>query len=113
MKERITACFKCDLNNDELFDIPYFKKVEVIVSSLTMESAVVNFEHYERILQNFRKYLKPQGYIYLFGCLEETFYVVKGKKLPCLYLTEYMIKSTLTKNNFKIISFDTLIWGHT
>jgi hypothetical protein len=69
VQDRVVACFKCDMHKDELLEIPYFKKVDVITSSLAMESAAIDFDHYEKILGNFKKYLKPKGYVYFYGAL--------------------------------------------
>jgi len=33
-------------------------------------------------------FLKPKGYLFMFGVLEETFYMVEKQRLPCLSFTE-------------------------
>jgi hypothetical protein len=39
-----------------------------------------------------KRYLKPNGYIYLIGVLEETFYMVGDQKLPCFEVTEELLR---------------------
>jgi hypothetical protein len=43
--------------------------MDVITSSLAIDSVVLNHEDYDRILKNIKKLLKPQGYLYFFGIL--------------------------------------------
>lgn len=52
--------------------------------------------------------MKKNGYLYLFGVLEETFYMVKDQKLPCLSLTEDQIKTALISNNFEVLKFNSM-----
>ena len=43
-----------------------------------------------------KRYLKPNGYIYLIGVLEETFYMVGDQKLPCFEVTEELLRQTMS-----------------
>ena len=58
LRERVAACFKCDLTNDQIVDVPYLKKVDVIVTSLALESVGKNVDEYKRMLANLKKHLK-------------------------------------------------------
>lgn len=65
-----------------------FKKFDIILSRLCIESAATDDAYFKRAIGNLKKYLKGNGYLLLFGLLEETFYIVGGKKLPCHYVTK-------------------------
>ena len=82
----------------------------MIVTSLALESVGKDNDDYKRMLGNMKKYLKPNGYIYIFGVLEVNFYKVKEQKLPALYSTEDDIRSSLRSNNFEVLKFNKFIY---
>lgn len=60
------------------------------------------------MIKKVKNHLKKNGYLYFFGVLEETFYMVKDQKLPCLSLTEDQIKTALVSNNFEVLKFNSM-----
>lgn len=74
------------------FLMAIFRKVDVIYSSLCLECAATSDQSYKNIVKNLKKFLKPNGYIYLFGVLEESFYDVLDQKLFCHPQSERLLR---------------------
>lgn len=106
LRNRIVCLAKLDLEKEKILDICYMKPADLIVSSLCIEAVAKDFDDWVRIIRNIKKHLKSGGHLFLFGVLEESFYMVKQQRLPCLAITEQQIKSSLEKNGFNIIKFN-------
>jgi len=81
----------------------------VIISSLCLEAVADTLDEYNLIIGRLATKIKSGGYFVLFGVLEETFYKVGEKTLPCLSLKESDIRIALTKNGFDIVDMKILI----
>jgi hypothetical protein len=82
------------------------QKVDVITSSLCIECVARDNGHYKKIIGNLKQLLKSNGFIFMIGVLEETFYTVTEKRLTVYPLTEELIKEALVENNFEILQFN-------
>ena len=78
----------------------------MIASSLCIEAVAQSPENYKEIIGNLKKYLKPDGYIFLIGVLDETFYMVEEQRLPCFEVTEKLLEETMDQHGFKIIKLN-------
>lgn len=78
----------------------------MIASSLCVEAVAQSPENYKEIIGNLKKYLKPNGYIFLIGVLDETFYMVEEQRLPCFQVTEKLLEETMNEHGFKIIKMN-------
>ncbi len=87
MRRAIEGCAKIDLTTPTVFEHPYFKKVDIIMSSLCIEVVSTSESHYSQIIGKLKKYLRPKGYMYLIGVLGQTFYMVEEQRLPCFQVT--------------------------
>lgn len=102
----MSLCLKIDLTTTQIFEHPFFKKVDVIASSLCIEAVAQSPENYKEIIGNLKKYLKPNGYIFLIGVLDETFYMVEEQRLPCFKVTEKLLEETMNEHGFEIIKLN-------
>ena len=84
----MVGCLKIDLDTDQIFEYPFFKKVDMIISRLCVESAAKDNAYFKRVFKNLKRYLKKNGHILFLGILEETYYMVGEQKLPCLSVTK-------------------------
>jgi hypothetical protein len=83
--------------------------VDIITSSLCIEAVATSSSNYNQIIKNLTRYLKPKGYIYLIGVLEETFYMVGDQRLPCFKVTEELLRWTMAENGFNVVLLETEI----
>lgn len=97
-----------NLQVDNIFEYPIFVKADVIFSSLTFEAAAPTENDYRKNIKKVVQYLKPKGYLFIVGCLEETFYVSGDQKLPVLCTTKEFVINTLKENGLSIVSYESV-----
>ena len=76
LRKSLIGCLKIDLNLDQIFKYPIFKKFDIIFSRLCIECAATDNNHFKRAIRNLKKYMKVNGYLLLLGLLDEDFYIV-------------------------------------
>jgi SAM-dependent methyltransferase len=108
LKRKIKSVVPCDvtkapivqLDNDDVA-----KPFDVVSSSLCLSPCVSSEVHYKRTVAELCKLLKPNGYLFMLGCIEQTFYYVGEEKFSTFPLTEKMVKGAMNEAGMEIVKF--------
>ena len=95
LKRKIKSIVPCDVNETPIVQLPETDVAipfDVVSTSLCLETCVSSEAHYKNIVAQLCKRLKPNGYLFMNGVLEETFYVIGKEKFYCFPITEKMVK---------------------
>ncbi len=84
------------------------KSFDVVTSSLCLEACVSSETHYKNTVAELCKMLKPNGYLFMNGVLEQTFYFVGEEKFYTFPLTEKIIKEAMNEAGIEIDKFVTI-----
>ena len=108
LKRKIKSIVPCDVNETPTVQLPGADVAipfEVVSTSLCLETCVSSEAHYKNIVAQLCKLLKPNGYLFMNGVLEETFYVIGKEKFYCFPITEKMVKEAMSEAGLKMNTF--------
>lgn len=108
LRKKISHILPCDIGWENPIQWPSTLSSEsamfdVVTTSLCLEACVTSNEGYRHAIAKLKRYLKPGGYIVLYGVLEESFYMVGQEKFYCFPLSKQFIEETLTTEGFQIL----------
>ncbi|CAB4019994.1 nicotinamide N-methyltransferase-like [Paramuricea clavata] len=108
VKRKIKSIVPCDVNKApivQLDGVDVAKPFDVVSTSLCLESCVSSEAHYKSSVAELCKFLKPNGYLFMNGVLEETYYYVGEEKFYNFPLTEKMVKAAMIEAGIEIEKF--------
>ena len=111
LKRKIKSIVPCDVNKAPIVQLDtddVAKQFDVVSTSLCLESCVSSEVHYKNIIAELCKLLKPNGYLFMNGVLEGTFYFVGEEKLHNFPLTEKMVKEAMIEAGIEIEKYVTI-----
>ena len=108
VKQKTKSVVPCDVTKSPIVQLDkddVGKPFDVISSSLCLETCVSSEEHYKETVAELGGLIKPNGYLFMNGVLEQTFYFVGKEKLYTFPLTEKLIKEAMNEAGFEITKF--------
>ncbi|CAB4041081.1 nicotinamide N-methyltransferase-like [Paramuricea clavata] len=84
------------------------KPFDVVSTSLCLEACVLSEVHYKKVVAELCKFLKPNGYLFMNGVLEGTFYFVGEEKFYNFPITEKMVKEAMIEAGIEIEKYVTI-----
>ena len=108
LRKKISHVLPCDIGWEDPVKWPsnlsaQTAMFDVVTTSLCLEVCVTSSEGYRHAIAKLKRFLKPGGYIVLYGVLEETFYMVGQEKFHCFPLSKQLIEETLASEGFQIL----------
>ena len=107
LRKKISHVLPCDIEWEDPVKWPstwssQAATFDVVTTSLCLEACVTSREGYRNAIAKLKRYLKPGGYVVMFGVLEETYYMVGQEKFYCFPLSKNLIEETLAIEGFKM-----------
>jgi len=107
LRKKIKHILPCDIGWEDPVKWPsswssQSAMFDVVTTSLCLEACVTSDEGYRHAIAKMKKYLKPGGYLVMYGVLGETYYMVGQERFYCFPLSKDLIEQTLTNEGFKI-----------
>ena len=109
LRRKITHILPCDIEWDNPVKWPsswgsQSAMFDVVTTSLCLEACVTSKESYRHAIGKLKRYLKPGGYIVMYGVTEEKYYFVGQERFYCFPLTTNLIQETLASEGFKMFN---------
>jgi hypothetical protein len=111
VKQKIKSIISCDVTKSPIVQLDsddVAKPFDVVSTSLCLEACVSSEVHYKNTVAELCKLLKPNGYLFMDGVLEQTFYFVGEEKFYTFPLTEKMVKEAMNEAGIEIEKFITI-----
>ena len=111
VKQKTKSVVPCDVTKSPIVQLDkddVGKPFDVISSSLCLEACVSSEEHYKNAIAELGRLIKPNGYLFMNGVLEQTFYFVGKEKFYTFPLTEKLIKEAMNEAGFEDTKFETI-----
>jgi hypothetical protein len=111
LKRKIKSIVPCDVTKSPIVQLDtddVAKPFDVVSTSLCLEACVSSEVHYKNIVAELCKLLKPNGYLFMNGVLEQSFYFVSKEKFYTFPLTEKMVKEAMKEAGIQIEKFVTI-----
>ena len=108
LKRKIKSVVPCDVNKMpivQLADGDVAIPFDVVSTSLCLETCVYSEAQYKHIVAELCNLLKPNGYLFMNGVLEGTFYITGKEKFYSFPLTEKMVKEAMREAGLEIEHF--------
>ena len=108
LKRKIKSVVPCDVTKASIVQLDsddVAKPFDVVSTSYCLETCVSSEVHYKNIVAELCKLLKPNGYLFMFVFLEQTFYSVGEEKFSVFPLTEKMVKEAMNEAGMEIVKF--------
>ena len=108
VKRKIKCIVPCDVTKAPIVQLEsddIAKSFDVVTTSLCLETCVSSETHYKNTVAELCKMLKPNGYLFMNGVLEQTFYFIGEEKFHTFPLTEKMIKEAMNEAGLEIDKF--------
>ena len=109
LKQKIKSVVHCDVTKNPIVDLEsedIGKPFDVVSSSLCLEAGVSSEQEYKNTVAKLCKFLKPNGYLCMFGVLKETFYSVGKEKFRVFPLTQVLIEEAMEAGGLQEIKFE-------
>ncbi|CAB4019677.1 nicotinamide N-methyltransferase-like [Paramuricea clavata] len=108
LKRKIKSVIPCDVTKAPIVELgtdDVAKPFDVVSTSFCLESCVSSEVHFKNTVAELCKLLKPNGYLFMNGVLEQTFYFVGDEKFSVFPLTEKMVKEAMNEVGMEIAKF--------
>ena len=108
LKRKIKSVVPCDVTKAPIVQLDaddVAKPFDVVSSSLCLYTCVSSEVHYKNTVAELCKLLKPNGYLFILGFIEQTFYPVGEEKFSTFPLTEKMVKEAMNEAGMEIVKF--------
>ena len=108
LKRKIKSVVPCDVTKAPIVQLDaddVAKPFDVVSSSLCLYVCVSSEVHYKNTVAELCKLLKPNGYLFILGFIEQTFYPVGEEKFSTFPLTEKMVKEAMNEAGMEILKF--------
>ena len=109
LKQKIKSVVPCDVTKDPIVRLESAdvgKAFDVVSTSLCIEVAVSSEQEYKSAVAKLCKFIKPNGYLCMFGVLKETFYCVGNVKFRSFPLTQVLIEEAMKTGGIQEIKFE-------
>ena len=109
LKRKIKSVVHCDVTKNPIVDLEpadIGKPFDVITTSLCLEVGVSSEQEYKSTVAKLCKLIKQNGYLCMFGVLQETFYCVGKEKFRTFPLTQGMIEEAMEAGGIQEINFE-------
>ena len=109
IKRKVKSVVPCDVTKDPIVNLESAeigKAFDVVSTSLCIEAGVSSEQEYKRTVTKLCKFLKPNGYLCMFGVLNETFYCVGKVKFRTFPVTQVMIEEAMKAGGIQEINFE-------
>ncbi|XP_068119870.1 nicotinamide N-methyltransferase-like [Hyperolius riggenbachi] len=107
LRKAIKQVLRCDVMQNNPLSPVVLPQVDCILSCLCLEGACKDVEAYVTALKNITNLLKPGGYLVLTGVLGSHYYMVGEVWFSGLFLTEDIIKESLSGIGYIVENFET------
>ncbi|XP_067681417.1 indolethylamine N-methyltransferase-like [Haliotis asinina] len=105
MREKVSGIIPCDIRKENIFAPCFISSVDVITSSLCLESVARSIAEYESQAARLASVLRPGGHLLLFGCIGGSFYTVGTHRFSSFGMTSSELQAAWTKAGMEIISW--------
>jgi nicotinamide N-methyltransferase len=108
LKRKIKSVVPCDVTKAPIVQLDaddVAKPFDVVSSSLCLYVCVSSEVHYKNTVAELCKLLKPNGYLFILGFIEQTFYLLGEEKFSTFPLTEKMVKGAMNEAGMEIVKF--------
>ncbi|CAB3983777.1 nicotinamide N-methyltransferase-like [Paramuricea clavata] len=108
LKRKIKSVVPCDVTKAPIVQLDtddVAKPFDVVSTSLCLYVCVSSEVHYKNTVAELCKLLKPNGYLFILGFLEQTFYVLGEETFSTFPLTEKMVKDAMNEAGMQILKF--------
>ena len=115
MKQKIKSIVPCDVTKNPIVGLDCFdigKPFDVVSTSLCVEVCAASEGHYKSTVAKLCKLLKPNGYLLMFGILEETYYVVGDAKFYHFPVSRSMVEEAMKEAGIEEIKMELFEIGH-
>ncbi|XP_063797901.1 nicotinamide N-methyltransferase-like [Pseudophryne corroboree] len=102
LKTAITKTVKCNFDKENLTDPEVLPPADCVISICMLDTISKDQADYIKYLRNFRKLLKPEGYLILVGCLNSTYVKIGQDKIHMCKYDENFARKVLTDEGFII-----------
>ncbi|XP_077314077.1 indolethylamine N-methyltransferase-like [Lithobates pipiens] len=97
LRSSVKQILKCDFDKQNITSPVLLPLADCIISALILESISKNEDEYMKNLEKILKMLKCGGKLLLFGVLDTTYKIVKGKRMHFFKYNEEFVKNALGK----------------
>ncbi|XP_028409883.1 nicotinamide N-methyltransferase-like [Dendronephthya gigantea] len=111
LKKKIKSIVPCDVTKTPIVQLEHDdvdKPFDFVGTSLCLEACVTSEDHYKNTVAKLCNLLKPNGYLFMYGVLEQTYYFVGKEKFYTFTLNEKMVKEAMKEAGIKIENFTTI-----
>lgn len=115
LKRKIKSIVHCDATKDcivDLEDSDIGKPFDVVTTSLCVDVCAISKEHYKSTVEKLCKMLKPNGYLCMFGVLEESFYTFGKAKFHHYALSHNTLDEAMKEAGLQDIKVEALEIRH-
>ena len=108
VKRKIKSIIPCDVTKEPIVQLDLddvSKPFDAVFTSFCLESCVSSEVHYKNTVAELCKLLKPNGYLFMNGTLEDTFYYVGEEKFYNFPVTEKLAKEAMNEAGIEIEKF--------
>ena len=108
LKRKIKSVVPCDVTKAPIVQLDrndVAKPFDVVSSIFCLYACVSSEVHYKKAVAELCKLLKPNGYLFILGFIEQTFYHVGEEKFSTFPLTEKMVKEAMNEARMEIVKF--------
>ena len=109
MKQKIQSVVCCDVTKNPIVDLESVdvgKPFDVVSTSLCVEVVATSEQQYKSAVAKLCKFLKPNGYLIMFGVVNETFYTVGDSTFCHFGVTRGMIEEALNEAGIEDIEME-------
>ncbi|OWA50476.1 putative Nicotinamide N-methyltransferase [Hypsibius exemplaris] len=102
LRRSIKETRNCDFTQDNLFAMSQLAPVDLLISSLALESARISAAQYTNALKRITddRYLKRGGAVILIVALRETYWNVGNQTFPAAHITKSQVEEALRQAEF-------------
>ena len=111
LKRKLKSVVPCDVTKEPIVDLESVDigmPFDVVSTSLCLEACVSSEEQYKSAVAKLCKFLKPNGYICMYGVLKETFYKVGTETFYTFPLTQNIVEEAMKEGGIEDIKLELL-----
>ena len=111
LRGKIKSIVPCDVTKEPIVQLDasdVAKPFDVVTTSLCLEACVWSVMDYTKAVLELSKLLKPNGHLFMYGVLEQSFYCVSKEKFKTFPLTEENVKEALNEAGIETMKFVTI-----
>lgn len=109
LKRKIKSVVPCDVTRTPIVDLESVdvgKPFDFVSTGLYLEACVTSERQYKSCLAKICKFLKPNGYFFTYGVLEQTYFTLGKKKISTFPLTPTMVQEGMKEGEIEDVNFE-------